>query len=210
MYSDAAAQKAPGPMTDPTTTDLVDAALHGDRTAWNAIVDRYNRLVWSVVRGYRLGDASAADVAQTVWLRLVENLDRIREPERLPSWLAATARNEALRVLRSSQRMVPTEFDFDLEDESVADVDETLIRDERLARLGAAFKKISADCRQLLRLLATDPPLDYDTISELIGRPKGSIGPTRARCISKLHRVLGGRGGLGIGRPGETQGEAPT
>jgi RNA polymerase sigma factor (sigma-70 family) len=197
-------------MTDPTTTELVDAALHGDRTAWNAIVDRYNRLVWSVVRSFRLGDAASADVSQTVWLRLVENLDRIREPERLPSWLAATARNEALRTLRSSQRVVPTEFDFDLEDESVADIDETLIRDERLSRLGRAFKKISADCRQLLRLLAADPPLDYDTISELIGRPKGSIGPTRARCIAKLHRILEGRGELGIGRPGDTKGEAST
>jgi RNA polymerase sigma factor (sigma-70 family) len=197
-------------MTDPTTTELVDAAPHGDRTAWNAIVDRYNRLVWSVVRSFRLGDAASADVSQTVWLRLVENLDRIREPERLPSWLAATARNEALRTLRSSQRVVPTEFDFDLEDESVADIDETLIRDERLSRLGRAFKKISADCRQLLRLLAADPPLDYDTISELIGRPKGSIGPTRARCIAKLHRILEGRGELGIGRPGDTKGEAST
>jgi RNA polymerase sigma factor (sigma-70 family) len=197
-------------MTDPTTTELVDAALHGDRTAWNAIVDRYNRLVWSVVRSFRLGDAASADVSQTVWLRLVENLDRIREPERLPSWLAATARNEALRTLRSSQRVVPTEFDFDLEDETVADIDETLIRDERLSRLGKAFKKISADCRQLLRLLAVDPPLDYDTISELIGRPKGSIGPTRARCIAKLHRILEGRGELGIGRPGDTKGEAST
>ena len=191
-------------MTPPTPTELVTAALQGDRSAWDAIVDRYNRLVWSVVRSFRLGDASSADVSQTVWLRLVENLDRIRDPERLPSWLAATARNEALRTLRSQQRTVPTEFDFELEDASIGDFDETLIRDERLSVLGAAFKQISDDCKQLLRLLATDPPLDYDTVAELIGRPKGSIGPTRARCITKLNRVMEGRGDLGIGRPGQT------
>ena len=204
VMSEFAAQRAPGPMTQQTTTELVHAALHGDRDAWEAIVDRYDRLVWSVVRSFRLGDASSADVSQTVWLRLVENLDRIREPERLPAWLAATARNEALRTLRTARRAVPTELDDDVADDSIEDVAETLIRDERLAQLAGAYRQISEDCQRLLRLLATDPPLDYDTIADIIGRPKGSIGPTRARCIAKLNRILEGRAERDGERPGET------
>ncbi len=204
--ADPAAQKvlAWTLMSAPSTTELVAATLQEDRAAWNAIVDRYQRLVWSVVRGYRLGDASSADVAQTVWLRLVENLDRIREPERLPSWLCATAKNEALRILRSRQRLVPTDFEYDIPDPAAHQFDESLIQDERMIRLAGAFAEISGDCQHLLRLLATDPPLDYDAIAELIGRPKGSIGPTRARCIARLHRIMEGSGDLDADRPGQT------
>ncbi|MDQ3783086.1 MAG: sigma-70 family RNA polymerase sigma factor [Actinomycetota bacterium] len=189
-------------MNPPTTTALVAAALHGDRQAWERIVDRYARLVWSVVRGFRLGDAASADVAQTVWLRLVENLDQIRDPEKLAAWLGTTARNEALRAMRSRQRVIPTDFETDIPDPGADRFDEDMIQAEQLTELAAAMRRVSADCQQLLRLLATDPPLDYDTIAELIGRPKGSIGPTRARCISKLRRFIEGRSD-GDDRPGK-------
>lgn len=178
------------PMQDRSTTDLVTEASAGDAEAWGAIVDRYERLVWSVVRGYRLDSAAASDVCQTVWLRLVENLDRIRDPERLPSWLCSTARNEALRISRAQKRTIPSEFEFDMIDDSLAELDSRLIRDEQVAALIAGFEELADDCRQLLRLLVADPPLDYDEISELIGRPKGSIGPTRARCLEKLRRIM--------------------
>lgn len=177
-------------MEDRSTTELLAAAGGGDARAWNVIVARYERLVWSVVRGYRLGEASSADVCQTVWLRLVENVDRIREPERLPAWLCSTARNEALRVSRSQKRTVPTELDSERKDETLADLDAGLLVDERNAALMAAFAELDPEAQQLLRLLVIDPPLDYDTIAELIGRPKGSIGPTRARCLEKLRRIL--------------------
>jgi len=177
-------------MTERTTTQLLVAAAGGDATAWNAIVARYERLVWSVVRGYRLDAASAADIAQTVWLKLVENLDRIREPERLPSWLATTARNEALRMVRAQQRTIPTEFEHDLVDDALPAPDAALLENEQLAELVTAFGELPEECRRLLRLLTTDPPLDYDTISELTGRPKGSIGPTRGRCIERLRRIM--------------------
>ena len=177
-------------MTEPTVTELLTAAGSGDQGAWDALVDRFGRLVWSVVRGFRLDSASAADVSQTVWLRLVENLDRIRDPERLASWLATTARNESIRAKRKQSRAVPTDFEFDIVDPSAAPLDERMIRDERIAGVAAAFNEISPSCQQLLRLLTTDPPLDYETISEMIDRPIGSIGPTRARCLERLRRVL--------------------
>ena len=182
-------------MSQRSTTELVTAAMGGDSQAWGAIVDRYDRLVWSVVRGYRLDNATSADVCQTTWMRLVENLDRIRDPERLPSWLCSTARNEALRVSRAQKRTIPSEFEFDMVDSSLPDLDAGLLRDERHVDLVNAFRELDDDCQQLLRLLLADPPLDYDTISELIGRPKGSIGPTRARCLGKLRRILERHGG---------------
>ena len=96
-------------MAELSTPALLSRAADGDGSAWEELVDRHARLVWSVLRSYRLDDATAADVFQTVWLRLVEQVDRIREPERLAAWLATTARREALRVLRRGAREAPTE-----------------------------------------------------------------------------------------------------
>jgi RNA polymerase sigma factor (sigma-70 family) len=177
-------------MTERTVTDLLAAAGNGDQDAWNGLVDRFGRLVWSVIRGFRLDGASAADVSQTVWLRLVENLERIRDPERLAAWLATTARNESIRAKRKLARAVPTEFEFDVMDPQAAPLDEGLIKDERCAHVASAFNELSEACQQLLRLLTADPPLDYETISSIIDRPIGSIGPTRARCLDRLRRVL--------------------
>lgn len=182
-----------------STTELLTAAADGDSVAWSSIVDRYERLVWSVVRGYRLGEAASNDVCQTVWLRLVEHCDRIRDPERLPGWLSTTARNEALRLVRARKRTIPSEFEFDIVDESLPEPDAALISDERVQVLVEGFVELDEDCQQLLRLLTTDPPLDYDTIAEMIDRPKGSIGPTRARCIEKLRRIMGRHDPVGRG-----------
>src|SRR6266516_3266327 len=90
-------------------TELLQAAAGGDQDAWGRLVDRYSRLVWAVARGHRLSQADAADVTQATWLRLVEHLDRIKEPERLGAWLATTARHESLRVIRRGGREQPTD-----------------------------------------------------------------------------------------------------
>ena len=176
-------------MTNATTTELVQAAADGHRQAWDSLVDRYARLVWSVIRGFRLDEATAGDVSQTVWLRLVENLEKIRDPEKLASWLATTARNEAIRTKRIYERTVPTAIEFQIVDSDPA-VDTALLASERDAEVAAAFATLDEDCQQLLRAVTADPPLDYETIAEMLGRPIGSIGPTRARCLEKLRRAL--------------------
>src|SRR4051794_19123105 len=89
--------------------ELVAAAAEGDQVAWDGLVDRFNGLVWSVARAHRLSPVDAADVVQTTWLRLVEHLGRLQEPERVGAWLATTARRECLRILRSSARQLVTE-----------------------------------------------------------------------------------------------------
>jgi RNA polymerase sigma factor (sigma-70 family) len=124
-------------------TELVHSAADGDQEAWDALVDRFSGLVWSIARAHRLSAADAADVSQTTWLRLVEHLDQIRNPDGVGAWLATTARHESLRVLRVGQRHVLTDG-FDMPDE-VTDsaLDERLLADERNASLWRAFAEIS-------------------------------------------------------------------
>jgi len=93
---------------------MVKAAAAGDQHAWNGLVDKFASTVWAIARGYRLNAADAADVSQTTWLRLVENLNRIEQPERVGAWLATTTRREALRVLRLAGRQIPNGDDFEV------------------------------------------------------------------------------------------------
>jgi RNA polymerase sigma factor (sigma-70 family) len=169
--------------------ELLSRAAKGEQGAWDALVDRFGQMVWSVARGFRLDDATAKDVSQTVWLKLIENLDSIREPDRLPGWLATTCRREAMRVARARERAIPSEFEYDVEDPSTP-LDELLIDDEEQRSMVAAFKTLDEVCRQLLRLMTIDPPLSYEEISSVTGRPMGSLGPTRARCLEKLKAAM--------------------
>jgi RNA polymerase sigma factor (sigma-70 family) len=168
---------------------LLSAAAGGDQHAWDALVDRYAGLVVAVARRYRLGEADLADVSQTVWLRLVENLRSLRDPDALPGWLVTTTRNECVRVLRSAGRLVPVdEIDGKPMGREVADDDvaEGLLRAERQDAVRAALWSLPARCRDLFRLLLSDPPLGYDVIGKRLGMPHGSIGPTRGRCLDRL------------------------
>lgn len=180
--------------------ELVAAAAKGDADAWNALVSRFSGLVWSIARAHRLGQADAADVSQTVWLRLVENLERIRQPERVGAWLATTTRNECLRVIRKAGRQVPTDLEADVDeppDDTAPEADAALLGNERDGAVRAAFSRINLRCQALLRMLMADPPPSYEEIGATLGMPLGSIGPTRARCLDHL------RGRLGISGAGD-------
>lgn len=146
-------------------------------------------MVWSTARSFRLDDATAKDIAQTVWLKLIENMSRIAEPERLPGWLATTCRREAMRVVRVRSRMVTTEFEYDVEDDS-PQVEAMFIENEERRNLVAAFGDLDESCQQLLRLMTVEPDLTYEEIADVVGRPVGSLGPTRARCLEKLRISL--------------------
>jgi RNA polymerase sigma factor (sigma-70 family) len=168
--------------------ELVAAAARGEQQAWAALVERYLPLVRSVTRAYRLAERDAEDVSQTVWLRLVEHLDGIREPRALPKWLMTTTSHEAVRLIRSAGRERPVD---PLTDPVVAGADHVdlaadLVRAERQQALRDGLAELSAADRKLLVLLAEDPPLSYQQISARLGMPIGSIGPTRSRCLARL------------------------
>lgn len=171
-------------------TELLPAAADGDAAAWEALVDEFGTMVWAVARSFGLDEATASDVAQTVWLRLHEHIGGIRDPRALPGWLATTAKREALRLLRRRRREVFSERDVPVEDPT-ATVDDAHETEDRRRRVGEALARLSDACRQLLRLLTVEPALSYDEIAELLGRPRGSLGPTRARCLDRLRGELG-------------------
>jgi RNA polymerase sigma factor (sigma-70 family) len=177
-------------------TALVKAASAGDHAAWNALVDRFASTVWAIARAHRLNAADAADVSQTTWLRLLEHLDRIQQPERVGAWLATTARRESLRVLRVAGRQIPNGDDFDVLPDSVSSTapDRGLMRSERVQLVTELVEKLPVRSQLLLRLLSADSPLSYRDISEALAMPIGSIGPTRARALEQLRKLAVGAG----------------
>lgn len=172
-------------------TDLVSAAQEGDQHAWNAIVERFLPLVGAIARQYRLSEADGDDVSQTVWLRLVEHLGGLREPAALPGWIRTTTRNECLRVIAVRGRTRPSDPQEDRVLDGVVDdiASDDLVAVERRQALREALAELPAARRDLLLLLMADPPVGYAEISERLGIPVGSIGPTRARAFEQLRRT---------------------
>jgi RNA polymerase sigma factor (sigma-70 family) len=179
----------PWPSGGSDMATLVHEARGGSQPAWNQLVERLLPLVTSLIRRHRVTGADADDVNQTVWLRLVEHLDRIEEPLALPGWLSTVTRNECLRMLQKRGRMVPTDPQtsptFERADDTPDLVDALMIT-ERHSALVDALLELPDDRRELLLLLTEDPPLSYAEISRRSGIPVGSIGPTRARAIQQL------------------------
>ncbi|MGQ9517474.1 MAG: RNA polymerase sigma factor [Anaerolineae bacterium] len=177
--------------TDLTDAELVQACRDGQRWAWNALVERYQRLVYAVPLRAGLPAEEAEDVFQTVFLRLFEHLDRLREPQALGKWLITTTKREAWRALRRRQGEENPEGDGAGQVSWLmnAHPDERLWLDQVMA--GEAMERIGERCRQLLWLLYYDSTRpSYEEISRQMKMPVGSIGPTRARCLEKLREVL--------------------
>jgi RNA polymerase sigma factor (sigma-70 family) len=182
------------PPVPPVTTDLTDivaGAVEGSQAAWNTLMERFGSMVMGIARSYRLGPADSAEVHQATWLRLVENIGRIQQPERVGAWLGTTARRESLRMVRARSRV---SFDTDAlsqhPDTALRPVDDGLIAVERAAAVREAMGRLPTHCRRLLEMVArTDPP-SYREISETLDMPVGSIGPTRGRCLAHLRRIL--------------------
>ena len=172
-----------------TNGELVTAATAGDQRAWDALVGRYTSLLWAIARSYRLPTADAADVVQTTWLRLVEHLDQVADPDRLPGWLATTTRRECLRLLRRADRETATAALLDVPDDA-PELDAGILGDERDAALWRAFSQLDEFCQRLLRVLTADPAPSYSEVSGSLGIKIGSIGPTRARCLAKLRGLM--------------------
>jgi len=182
--------------TDRTPTwdvaEVVGRAADGDQLAWERLFDQYARLIWSMTRDFKLVESDAADVFQTTWLRLLEHINRLDHPARVGSWLAATARHECLRQLAARKRIVLMHDDDELAggESHGPEIDERLLADERAAAVREALSHLPWRWQRLLQLLMNDPPASYAEISDQLGLPVGSIGPTRGRCLERLRVLL--------------------
>ena len=180
---------------------LVAGALDGHSAAWDALVSRLERVVWKSVNMLTSDREIRDDAFAATWLRLAERLDTIREPEKLPGWLTTTARNEVRQIVRRrgrGQLSLNESFggsrDGDLIDSLTVDDGEHadgLIAGETHRDVRTAFAQLDEHCRELITVLVlSDPPLGYDEASELLGRPVGSLGPSRRRCLDKMKSLL--------------------
>ena len=169
-------------------TALVVAATGGEPQAWRELVGRYAPLLVSVIRRFRLTPSETEDVAQTVWLRLVEHLGSLQEPQAIAGWIITTARRESIRHLSSKRPNDP----LDPEHQSIAadsgEPEERLFRAERHEVLLAGLAELPSRQRELLLLLMEDPQPSYVEISRSTGIPVGSIGPTRSRALERLRK----------------------
>ena len=180
---------------------LVARCLRGDGSAWGVLVQRYQRLVYAIVRRVGLDEHGAADVFQTVFARLVEHLPRIAEPERLQAWIVTTTKREALlqrkrglrhvSMTRSDESEGEGSAEWDLADESPI-AEEALADLQQLNQLRGALERLDARCRDLLLMLFRDEDekLAYDEVARRLSTSVGSIGPTRSRCLDKLRRLV--------------------
>ena len=176
--------------------ELIAACRKGESSAWEALVERYKRLVYSIPLRAGLTTEDAADVFQTVFLQLLEHLRAIREPQGLAAWLITTAKRCSWRQLRqetdfrSPANRVRTDFGG-LKEEWLlgAHPDEGVWADQALVR--QALELVGERCKELLWLLYFDPAApSYEAISRRLKMPAGSIGPTRARCLYKMRGIL--------------------
>lgn len=178
-------------------------AAAGDERAWRIVVDTYAPMVWGVSRAFTREPADAEDVCQMTWLSLAENLDELRDPQRLSGWLVTTARREAIRLSRARQRESPIGLDSGdyAPPEHAEAAEHHALRLDGGTRLGKAFGQLPPRCQQLLRVLAVAPDTSYSQVSESLGIPVGTIGPRRSRCLTELRRRL-----LSAGLPEEAVG----
>jgi RNA polymerase sigma factor (sigma-70 family) len=173
---------------DLRNTELLALARQGDGSAWGEVVVRYRGLVSSVVRAYRLQDADARDAEQRTWLRLVEHLGSLRDPDRLGGWLATTASRECLRILREGQTLVGLEMDAVPTTEP--GVEEQVIDADTAARLWQIVATLPPRGRTIMRALFADEPRPYAEVARATGIPIGSLGPSRARLIDRVRRTF--------------------
>lgn len=173
--------------------ELIEACLRGNSLAWEALLVRYQRLIYSIPLRYGLPAHDADDIFQNVSLLLLENLGRLRDRQRLGAWLATTTRRECWRTLRQRQQVILFSRTGGMDEQipSGQRSDEDFLDLERQSIIRSAVDLLGTSCRHLLMLLFyTEPRPPYAEIARALAVPEGSIGPTRARCLAKLMKIL--------------------
>jgi RNA polymerase sigma factor (sigma-70 family) len=186
-------------MSSCTDDELIGMIRAGGATreaAWSDMLRRHTPKMYGVARSFDIDQATAEDLVQTAWLRFLERSDQIRDTSSVGPWLCMVVRNEARRLV-TRRRTVPVAEGWETRPAETAPPTAGLIATEQAVALRSAFARLGDDCRQLLSLMLADPPLSYDEIAAALDRPRGSLGPSRQRCLEHLRRLI--PSGLEIG-----------
>ena len=175
------------PLTSTDLDEIVRAATSGDADAWAALHARYGARVRSIAFKHRLTAMEIDDVVQNTWLRLLQHIGSIRDPQAIGAWLETTARRESLRLLAAGKREISTENEH-FDEAPAPDAPELLAHEERNAAIVAALSKLPVRHAAMMRMLVSDPTPSYAEIARTLDMPVGSIGPIRARSIARLRR----------------------
>lgn len=185
----------------PDDRQLIEGCLAGDNSAWEALISRYSRLIYSIPLKSRLSSDDAADIFQSVCLKLYEKLDTLRDQDRISSWLITTTTRESWRIAARNRRDPQNNSAAGDEDDSIANIPaDTLIPGEERDRLEVqqavrqSVESLPERCRELLTLLFyQSDQASYVEIARRMEMPVPSVGPTRARCLQKLKKLLHGK-----------------
>jgi RNA polymerase sigma factor (sigma-70 family) len=175
----------------PPVTDLVTRAIGGDSRAWDALVERYIPLVWSICRGHRMDHADARTVSQTVWRRLAGQLGTLRDPATLAGWLSVTTHRECDRIRRAAhQQPGPGQMPeaTNKPGEQAQTAERELLAAELHVALREAFTQLPPRCQRLIAMLLQDPPVADADISATLGIPARSIRQNCHSCLQRLRR----------------------
>ena len=185
--------------------ELIKACLAGDARAWDALIERYQRLVYSVPMRYGVSPDDAADIMQDVFILLFRNLHALRDADKIASWLITTTQRESWRWKKRESKFGSKVVHESEKDEDILaslpdnreSPEETALRMEAQQTIRDALSLLEDRCRELLHLLFYEHPRpSYKNISEALGIPEGAIGPTRARCLKKLKEAVARLGGV--------------
>ncbi len=182
--------------TDDELIGMIRAGGDAREAAWSDMLRRYTPKMFGVACSFDIDQATAEDLVQTAWLRFLERSDQLRDTSSVGPWLCMIVRNEARRLV-TRRRTVPVSEGWESRAADLPPAAAGLIATEQAVAMRSAFARLGADCRQLLGLMMADPPLSYDEIAAALDRPRGSLGPSRQRCLEHLRRLL--PAGLEIG-----------
>lgn len=182
---------------------LLEACKAGDEIAWQTLVERYQRLVFTVPRRAGLDEDQSAEIFQEVFTTFYEKVHEIEQPDRLHAWFVTTARRKTWRLIQKNKNLVSLQSGNSSDDSEEDGIDfeqlpdETILPQQEMENLQEqhkvrlAVESLDDKCRELIKMLFyVDESPSYIEIAEKLGRPEGSIGPTRARCLKKLLQLL--------------------
>ncbi len=175
--------------SDAELVEMIRTGGMAREAAWPDMLRRHTPKMYGVARSFTLDPATSEDLVQTAWLRFLERSHQLRDASSVGPWLCMIVRNEARRLV-TRRNAIPVADGWETRPADEPPAASGLVANEQAAALRSAFARLSSDCRQLLSLMITDPPLSYDEIAAALDRPRGSLGPSRQRCLEYLRRLL--------------------